>query len=287
MFKRLGVLTDEVSPNLIEALDWAKEAGLAHVEIRTVDRINVMDLPDDKLKWIRGETEKRALFISAIASPLFKCSLNPLRPVIKGDTFGQTEEDLKAHFLKLDRVIRIAEILGTNHIRIFSFWREIHPEVCFDEIVEHLRKAADIAGANGVVLLLENEPSCNGGFASEVASIVSKVNSPALRVLWDPGNEEYGGKNAFPEGFTHVRKVIAHVHLKDAFIDGDGVSRCVPLGKGNVQFRPFFHALREEGYDGLFTIETHYVPEGGTAKDGTQLSLNGLLQILGEGEFEL
>lgn len=282
VLNRLGVLTDEVSANFTEALDWIAEQKLVHVEVRMVDRKNVSQLSDEQVATVKEEVEKRGLFVSAIASPLFKCALDPARPVASGDTFGQQEETVEAHFAKLDRAIEICRLLGTDKIRIFSFWREEEPARYELEIVDHLRKAAEIAGKAGIMLLLENEPACNGGFASEVGSIVAKVNSPSLKVLWDPGNEEYGGRPSFPEGYNAVKDGLAHVHLKDAYITPEGQSKCVPIGSGKVPFLEQFRALQRDGYDGLFTIETHYVPEGGTAKDGTAMTLAALKKLLKE-----
>jgi sugar phosphate isomerase/epimerase len=79
-----------------------------------------------------------------------------------------------------------------------------------------------------------------------------------------------------------VKDVLAHVHLKDAYIRQDGTPRCVPLGSGNVPFIPQLRALSADGYDGLFTIETHYKPEGGSAKTGSRMTLDAILTLARE-----
>jgi L-ribulose-5-phosphate 3-epimerase len=279
---RLGILTDEVSANFDEALDWIAAQGLKHVEVRVIDGRNVVTLNDDQVRDLRRRVEERGLFISAIASPLFKCALDPSRPVASGDRFGQKEEDVEAHFSKLNRVITIAKELRAPRIRIFSFWREREPERYHADIVRHLKRAADVAARAGVLLLVENEPSCNGGFAAEVARIVRGVDSPAVKALWDPGNEAYGGREAFPAGYGHLKDVLAHVHLKDAYVDHDGKSRCVPLGAGTVPWIAHFRALAADGYDGLFTIETHFIPDGGTQKTGSRMTLDAIRTLLSE-----
>jgi sugar phosphate isomerase/epimerase len=144
--------------------------------------------------------------------------------------------------------------------------------------VAHLKQAADAAERKGMMLLLENEPSCNGGNAEEVGRLVERVASPALKVLWDPGNEAYAGCKAFPDGYVKVKHVLAHVHLKDAKVV-EGKAQCVPIGQGSVDFVAQLQALAADGYEGLFTIETHYVPEGGTKADGSELTLAGLRKV--------
>lgn len=279
---RLGVLTDEVSTDLTEALNWIAEQGLAHVELRVINGRNIADLEDHEVHDVREMVESRGLYVSALASPLFKCKLDPSRAAATGDTFGQQEESVDAHFRKLDRMIEIALLLGTRRIRVFSFWREAQPELYLDEIAAHLGRAAGIARQAGVVLLLENEPSCNAGFAGEVAEIVGRIGSPALRGLWDPGNEAYGGREAYPLGYERIRNSVGHVHLKDAYIGSNGVPRCVPLGSGDVPVIAQLKALAEDGYEGLFTIETHFIPAGGSQMTGTRMTLDALRALLRE-----
>ncbi|MCZ8510866.1 hypothetical protein O9H85_00105 [Paenibacillus filicis] len=53
---KVGVITDEVSADLIEALDWTAEQGLKHVEIRMVDGNNVIGLNDDQIQKNSGRS---------------------------------------------------------------------------------------------------------------------------------------------------------------------------------------------------------------------------------------
>lgn len=282
IWDRLAVLTDEVSIQLEEALDWIKDAGVNYVDLRVIDGKNVADLTDDEALDVRRNIESRGLKLSSIASPVFKCALDPARPVASGDTFGQKEESVDTHFAKLNRVFQIAKLLGTSRIRIFSFWREADPAPYMEEVVRHLRRAAQEAEKEGMELLLENEPSCNGGFAEEIAFLIRHVDSPALRALWDPGNEAYGGREAYPAGYGQVRDILGYVHLKDAYIQADGSGRCVPIGSGNVPMIAQLKALQEDGYDGLFSIETHFIPAGGSRKTGTRMTLEALRALLTE-----
>src|SRR5688572_3267876 len=110
-FDRVGILTDEVSANFDEALDWVSRQGLKHVEVRVIDGKNVSTLNDEQVRDVRRWIDQRGLYVSGISSPVFKCALDPSRPVASGDTFGQAEESVEAHFGKLDRVIAIAKIL--------------------------------------------------------------------------------------------------------------------------------------------------------------------------------
>ena len=245
-----------------------------------VDGVNVSNLDDAQVDRAQAEVEKRGLKVSAIASPLFKCALDPSRPVQSGDLFGNKEEDLPTHMKKLPRAIAIARRLKTDKIRVFSFWREKEPGRYVDDIVGHLKKAAAVAEKEKVSLLQENENACNGGYAEEVAEIVRRVGSPAMKVLWDPGNENYGGRSCYPEGYEKVKGLFAHVHLKDSVMGKDGKVACVPIGEGKTPLKEQIRALEKDGYAGLYTLETRYTPPGGTPMQGTEATLAGLKKIL-------
>ena len=134
----MSVSEHALPPLSVEALDWAVRNGFKHVEVRMVDGANVSNLSDADVDRARGEIERRGLSVSAIASPLFKCALDPSRPVDSGDLFGNKEEDLATHMKKLPRAIAIAKKLGTRYIRIFSFWREKDPKRYLPDVIVHL-----------------------------------------------------------------------------------------------------------------------------------------------------
>ncbi len=282
---RLSVLTDEVSGVFAEALDWSARNGFRHVEVRAVDGTNVADLPPAQVERVARDLRQRGLSVSALATPLFKCALDPSRPVASGDLFGAKEEGVEAQFPRLFRAFRIARELGTRRVRVFSFWRERDPRPHLPEVSRHLKRAAGDAEREGMELRLENETACNGGYAEEVAEIIQRVDSPALRVLWDPGNETYGGRIAYPDGYDRVLDFVSHVHLKDAVHGADGKPHCVPIGSGRTDLKGQIAALERNGYGGIYTLETRYVPEGGTPMQGTEMTLDGLKKILQEADL--
>ncbi len=61
-----------------------------------------------------------------------------------------------------------------------------------------------------------------------------------------------------PERISELAGRIAHVHLSDC----DGTKHGdLPLGRGVVNFPPFFEALKKAGFDGTVSIELEYSPE--------------------------
>lgn len=271
---RLGIISDEVAPTLATAIDFALTRRLSHLEIRTIDGRNALHLTDLQADAIRTELAQRGLFVSCLASPVFKCALDDRRPVAQADQFGAEGLGGAEQLALLQRALTVARCLGTPRVRIFSFLREVNPLQHEQEIVTFFRQAAALAADAEIVLVVENEPACNGGLAHEVGRLVRAIDSPWLRALWDPGNEIYAG-GSVPDGYASICDVLAHVHLKDALWQPQA-ARCVPIGQGAVPFAEQFVALQADGYTGLFSIETHYVPPGGTALDGSAMSVQGL-----------
>ena len=70
--------------------------------------------------------------------------------------------------------------------------------------------------------------------------------------------------------------------MKDAELLKSGRYRFIVVGEGEVDYKGHLAALKASGYQGYLSIETHYKPFGGTAEQGTRMSLQGLLKLLSE-----
>ena len=277
-FRRFGLLTDEVSEDLDEALAWIVGQGLGHVELRSLWGTNVVNVTASQAEHLIAVLERYRLPVSGIASPIFKCALDASHPpAITGDRFGSDEVPVAAHYPWLERTLRLADRLGASHVRIFSFWREAQPEEHQKAIVAHLNRACDMAQAFGMRLVLENEPTCNGGSAPEVAALVALVNRPELGMLWDPGNDAYGG---FPVAADQAKlwgPRVFHVHLKDVKTHLDTTRSIVPLGQGGVPWAEILSTLDQAPYEGRFSLEPHV-----RGLDQVEACVRGLSALLQE-----
>jgi len=281
---KLGVITDEISQSLDEALDFLAAHKLTHCELREISKKNIMNLSQEELTRARDLVRKRGFRVSDIASPLFKYNLPelPAKANEKRDTFSATFTDGDTEDL-LRRVFEIARLFDTNKIRIFSYWRVDEPEKAFPHVRTRLAKAAAMAGKEKMLLVLENEPACNVGTGKELGRLLREVNSPHLRGVWDPGNVTMLGEIPYPDGYREVRGLFAHMHVKDAKRNPQtGKLDWVPVGEGMVDFRGQFKALRADKYEGTMSLETHYRRPDGNPMESTRESLAGLLKVLRE-----
>jgi sugar phosphate isomerase/epimerase len=73
------------------------------------------------------------------------------------------------------------------------------------------------------------------------------------------------------------------MHAKDSKHDpATGKMNWLPVGAGMVDWRGQIKALREDGYKGTLSLETHYRRPDGNKLLSTQESLEGLLKIIKE-----
>ena len=281
---KLGIITDELTQNLEQALEFISSYSLSYCELREMWNKNIMNLPQAELDRARQLIQEHGFHVSDIASPIFKYNLPqmPAKPSEKRDTFLANFTDQDTDEL-LNKSFKLAHFFGTNKVRIFSYWRVGDAEKAYPHVRERLSKAAAMAGRNKIILVLENEHTCNVGTGEELGRMVRDVNSPHLRALWDPGNATALGEIPYPDGYRHVRGLISHVHIKDSKKDPKtGQIVWKPVGRGTIDFRGQFKALHADGYTGTMSLETHYRRPDGNKVESTRESLEGLLKILRE-----
>jgi len=280
---KLGVITDELTEDFEKALDFISGHSLAYCEVRELWQKNLVKLSQEELERAKQLIAGHHLKVSEIASPIFKYHM-PGMPSLHpnwGDTFKAsdlTDNDTES---LLERVFKLAPFFGTSKVRVFSYWRVEEPEKAYPYIRERLAKAAALAAQHKITLLLENETDCNVGTGKELGRMVREVNSPNLRAMWDPCNAVRLGEVPYPDGYRHVQGLFPHMHIKDIMKDpATGKYQYVPVGKGMIDYRGQFKALRDDGYDGTMSLETSYLRPDGNKLEATRECLEGLLEVL-------
>jgi sugar phosphate isomerase/epimerase len=282
---KLGIITDEIAEDFEQALDFISHYSLHYCELRDLWKKNIMNASQEDLDRAKELIKKFHLTVSDIASPVFKYNLPevPAQPE-KSDTFGASFTDNDSDNL-LHKSFELANFFGTRKIRIFAYLRVKagDAERAYPFVRDRLAKAAETAGKNGIVLVLENEHTCNVGTGKELGRILRDVNSPNLRGNWDAGNAAMLKEVPYPAGYHDVRGLIAHVHVKDVKRDPTtGKLSWAPVGGGFIDWRGQIKALRDDGYNGTMSLETHYRRQDGNKVESTRESLEGLLKTIKE-----
>jgi L-ribulose-5-phosphate 3-epimerase len=280
----IAAITDEFSPVLEDAVSAMAAAGMTGAELRMVSGKNIVDLTDDELDRAIATVRGAGLEIVSIASPLLKCEL-PDAPEIDA-RFQQDKFAAKHQFEDQPRLtaraFEIARRTGARIIRVFSYWRTVRPEECFDRVVTALHDLAVQAAPHGVVIGLENEHACNIATGAETGRLLAALDHPNLKIVWDPANALVSGEMPFPEGYAKVpANRIAHVHAKDCRVENHKAI-WLELGTGVVDWAGQVDALARDGYRGWISLETHWPGPGGNKLQGSILCAEALAKLASE-----
>lgn len=284
MFK-VSIISDEVSQDIRVAASFARKFNLDGLEIRSVWGKNPQNLLM-KVNEIRRVLSEYDLKVSAISSPLFKADI-------------ESEREIEEHLNVLRNCVELANRLDTKIIRGFTFWRRGRLEDYIDLIIERYQKPLEIIESEDAILGVENEPSTFVGNGRELATFLSRIDSRKIRAVWDPGNDIFdpSGEVPYPDGYRHIRNWVVHVHVKDGVRMGsDGKPEWTAIGEGEVAYREQFKALKEDGYAGYISLETHWRPKrripeesiirpcgeefSHSGEEASEICMRNLLQIL-------
>ncbi len=268
---RIGVITDEVTQDFGEALEFAKEYGLDCVELRSAYEKGPFDYTDEDIARIKALSDEYGIPVAAISSPFFKCDYS--------------EENIRIHNEKFKKLVGYARLLGAKKIRCFDFFK--NPAVTRKMIVEAYSEAYALCEEAGITIAIESEPSTNTGCCADAAELVRAMNKPYFKALYDPGNNIYCTDEVpYPDGFSKIRDLFCHVHVKDAVRARDTAEGAVgvAVGEGEVDYRGLFAELKRMGYSGDVMLETHYRPSTEKKLSGATL-LNPKGSAISEGGY--
>lgn len=281
---RVSVINDEISQDLDHACSVAaREFGLEWIELRGWWDKNITELDLADIERSVAIVKKYNLRVTDIASPLFKTDWpgapqskeSPKRDQFHADFDFKRQDDL------LEHCIGLAKTFGTDRVRCFDFWRLDDQKPYRQAIDDKLRQATRTAAKSGIILLLENEMSCNTATGEEAARTLAAVPEPNLMLNWDPGNAAtFAGNAPFPDGYNLLPKNrIGHCHAKDVTRKPDGKWEWAPVGAGVVGWPEQFRALAHDGYRYAVSLETHW-RGAGTPEESTRVSMKGLKESL-------
>lgn len=281
---RVAVINDEITQDFGRACEIvSREFGMNWIELRGMWNKNLLNLDAKEIAEARRILEKYKLRVTDIASPLFKVDW-PGAPKSK---FSPRHDQFNADFTYeqqdevLERSIELARVFQTNRVRCFDFWRLDDQAPHRAAINEKLLGAANATGKKAVILLLENEASCNTATGAEAAKVLAAIQSPSFMLNWDPGNAVTRGEIPYPDAYNLLPKDrIGHCHCKDATKRPDGKGyNWAAMGRGTVDWTGQFAALKRDGYRGAVSLETHW-HGAGTPEESTRQSWAGMKKQL-------
>ena len=285
-YYRLSAFADEAAEDLDGQIAALRRNGLSFMEIRGTE-FGPVDLISDKTAGEIGKKLAAAgIGLSALGSRLGKTEI--------GKSFGASLESLK-------RLCEICHILGTDRIRMFSYFipREDDPALWREEVLKRMRGLVACAAAEGVTLCHENEARIYGEKPEQVLDLHENV--PGLAGVYDPSNYRVADAD-FDFALEKVMPFITYLHVKDCTKDhvivpaGEGDGRLSEMllrhnalyaGESFLTVEPHLKAFL--GYSDIDTHELknrHRFENNGEAFDYAVNALKGLLAADGFTEGE-
>lgn len=267
---KISAFGDEIAVDFEEQLKVLQSLQIRCIDVRQAWGVTCTDLTDQQVKNIRDLCAKYEITVACMGSPIGK---TPIQAPI------ENEAD------RLKRIANIAHQLGTNNIRIFSFYPEsdVSAEV-MDHSVQRLQHLAELAETLDVQLLLENEKDLVGDTPARVHQILEAVNSPRLRFIWDPANfVQCDADNQVDNWWDQLHSYLAYIHVKDAML-ADGTVK--PAGEGDGQVKELLTQLHAQNYDGILALEPHLVVAGHSSgfsgADGMGIAVKALRKVMAD-----
>jgi sugar phosphate isomerase/epimerase len=286
---KIGAISDEISGDFETALRFLQSYGLHYVEIRSLWKQPLFKADDGSIKKAIELLKRYQISVPVVDTPFMKCTLpgTKLTEIEPGD-FNSSEHPYAQDAEVLEAGIARARQLGAGLIRVFTFWRTTEPERMIEPAAAHLDKAAARAAKYKISLAVENEFSCNVCTGDEIRALFKRVRARNVFLTWDPANLAHMKLAPFPEEYRKIPKGrIRHMHLKDAMVDAKGVVHWVAIGQGSIDWAGMLRAMRKDGYQGMFSLETHYslprtatIPPGSSrSQEASRISMEGMLDI--------
>jgi L-ribulose-5-phosphate 3-epimerase len=282
---RLSVINDEISQDFDHACSVAaRDFGLHWIELRSMWNKNVTDLDTNQLAESRAILKKYDLRVTDIASPLYKVDWPgaPRKGVQERDQF-HAATDFSQQDALLQHCIELTQSFATDRVRCFDFWRLEDQAPYREAMNDKLRQAAEVCARHNVILLLENEMSCNTGTGEEAAAVLKAIPNKNFMLNWDPGNAgTFAGEVPFPTAYDLLPKDrIGHCHAKNVTREPGGRYEWEPVGTGVVDWPGQLRALRVDGYHYAVSLETHW-RGAGTPEASSRISMADLKKALAQ-----
>jgi sugar phosphate isomerase/epimerase len=244
---RIGIVTDELSAEVGEAIRIGASWGIVDYELRTVGERRVPLITPAEVNELLRLKERFGIRYTALSPGIGKGSIEDEKTLAH-----ELDETLPATFA-------LAKKLDVPLVIIFGFQRlPQQTDALESEVVAALRRLADAAEKAGLRLAVENEPGfwCDTG--RNTARILAAVNSPFLCANWDPANAFGTDEIPYPEGYEAIKKWLVNVHVKDTITGA--LVECVPVGEGKIDWERQLRALVQDRLVEHVTIETHCLP---------------------------
>lgn len=229
---------DEAGTTLEEQISALIDNGIRYIEPRNINGKGILLLTEDELKAVKAELDKNGIKVNSLGSPIGKYSI---------------DEPLEAHLVDLKKAFAACKILGTDKMRMFSFFvpQERLAE-CRDEVIRRLKIMVEMAKEEGITLCHENESLIYGQMPSEVRELLTEVEG--LGGIFDPANYRMNDADVI-DGINATLINFKYLHIKDAIYKYQMI---VPAGEGEGKISEIIETVNSHTDELVYlTLEPH------------------------------
>lgn len=265
---RCAIITDQVDQTFEDACAIIAREGYTHIELHGINGKTIEHCNEQEVLMIKDVIERYHLSVVNIASTIFfMCPLYPhYRISLFNPNFYVTYGDVQDHLAMLRRACEIAHQLDCHLVRIFPFRlpdnediTECGTEKDIQEICKNLQGAVEIAEAYNITLVLENCPYSHLPKGSMTYEVIKRIDSPNLKLLWDPANSYRAEKTRVPSIYQTVslddelkaiKHKIQHIHIKNYTYDESKIKPFIhrALLDGDIDYKTLIHQINKNYY---------------------------------------
>ncbi len=231
---KMAAFADEAAAAVEGQIAAMKRNGISSLEIRQVGSKNISVLSKEEAAEIRKMMDDNGLGVWSIGSPTGKIKLN---------------DEFAPHLDQFRHQLELADILGAQHFRLFSFYEADDSDGCFDLVCEKMQSFIDAAKGTGVMVCHENEKGIYGDTADRCLKLYRAL--PELKGIFDPANFLQCGEDTLMAWDT-LAPYIEYMHIKDCNAEG----KVVLPGTGCGNLPVLLKKYAEQG-GSVVTLEPH------------------------------
>ena len=260
----LGIVTDEITRDLGEALDLAANWGIHRYELREGSKGRFPAFTDEEISLMDRAIEAGAM-VTAVSPGIFKGNVEEVQ---------QRQHEIETVF---PRAIELAKRFQCNTIIAFSF------DGCDDapasrlQVLRAFEAIAEQAAAADLKVAFENEPQFWIDRPDETIALLEEIGHPALQLNWDPANLHWSGQEPDENAFEKLNPYLINLHVKD-FTPEDEEVPWRPLGDGIVPWKSLLPLILTKSELEHVTVETHCEP----LIENSERSIEKLRDLIGE-----
>lgn len=234
----LSAFADEAGTLLDEQIAALKRNEIDYIEPRNINGKPILTLTDEEVSELKNELDKNNIKVNSLGSPIGKYPIH---------------EPLENHLPDFYRALEICKKLGTDKMRMFSFFtKQYELSECRDEVISRLTKMCEIAKEHGITLCHENESEIYGQNPEQMLDLMTNI--PDLKGIFDPANYRMNNCDVIA-GIEATLVNLAYLHIKDAIYDSQII---VPAGDGEGRISEILDIVNNSTDDIVYlTLEPH------------------------------